>query len=165
MTDWEGRIRHMYGAIARDRSRLFGEVSNEEYAEAWAHRLIDVIPESQAQDEYHRRVQSARRAAVALIGEASGVERPAADPQDRENFDDLVAAFPDIATGENLGPDRALDLLRWRVDRLRGVPPTPEEASASRSQTTKAGCLGGLLPLLGMLLVVLLARAARRRMR
>jgi hypothetical protein len=145
MTDWEGRVKHMYGAIARDRSLIFGDLTNEEYAEAWARRLLEIIPEAPPEDEYHSRVQSARRAAVLLLqGPDASV-----NPDDRRNFDELVAAFPRIEGGDELGPDRALELLTWRTARLRGEPPTPEEAGSTGQKQRRAGCLTSLLLLLG----------------
>jgi hypothetical protein len=161
MTDWEGRIRHMEGAIARDRLRVFGRVDDEEYALAWARRLLD-LSFAPARDEYHQRLESARRAASALLAAAPG-ENAADDRADRQNFDDFLAALPDVESAEFLGPDRALEHLNWRVNRLRGLPETPEEAARAERKTAKrSGCLAVALIAMTIVMAWPVIRHAKR---
>jgi hypothetical protein len=133
----EARVReHQLNAIARDRLRLFGEVSFEEYTIAWARRLIEQFELAAPANEYERRIQSARRAALRLLTAAEGDDPGEIDTQDERNFEVMVNVVPDVRTTlAALGPDRALELLEVRVRALR---PSPDGGNLGDSQVTAA---------------------------
>jgi hypothetical protein len=138
LTDEERRQRHSIDAIARDRHRVWGDISDEEYVVAWSRRLVDILPVAEPQDDWQAQLQSARRVAAARISARDmGMAPPEVDAEDERNLNELLNVVPDIETHVRMvgtGPGGDIEPGGTRSSRPTGA--RVEEAAAVMDQVT-----------------------------
>lgn len=99
MADEDGPRYSADEAIARDRFRVWGDLSDEDYLIAWSRRLVQILAVAEPQNEHEAELQSARRVAASTVAAVdAGEPWPDLDPADEQNFDALVQVSPDIET-------------------------------------------------------------------
>jgi len=99
VTDEERRRLHGTEAIARDRYRVWGDLSDDEYAIAWSRRLVELLPVAEPRDQWQAQMQAARRVAASRIDALdAGTPFPDVLSDDEESFYDLLRVVPDIET-------------------------------------------------------------------
>ena len=119
-------------AIARDRFRVWGNLTDHDYLVAWSRRLVELVDVAEPHDEHEAELQAARRVAVALLeAEDAGEPWPAVDLADEAAFDALQV-WPDIDLHVRIVRGEA---TQEEFDALaRTAPPEPVTTSERLAQ-------------------------------
>lgn len=136
MTDEEQRQRHGTEAIARDRYRVWGDLSDQEYTIAWSRRLVYLLPIAEPRDQWQAQMQAARRVASSAVAAVdAGKPWPDMDPEDEKSFNELLSVVPDIETHVRmLGPSAGSEDSEESIT----AEPLPPRTAGARLEETAA---------------------------